>query len=186
MWGLLSYFLLFASAPLKIAMHETYCTSCIILCIAFLVLIVYSLLYVCLVLLVRRRYRGVRRGVRLLPWGGSCRFLFFWLDRRALFPATYFLLLPLYLTASLVCRSCHVSYRMSPIASLRPIHISYSCCLVTGSAMRVVGLLSTVVICCHYYRYRHCYLVGLYLLEGSEIHGYGYICSIRSHLTYSC
>jgi hypothetical protein len=61
------------------------------------------------------------------------------------FPATYFLLLPLYLTAILVCRSCHVSYRMSPTASLRPIHISYSCCLVTGSAMRVVGLLNTVI-----------------------------------------
>jgi hypothetical protein len=39
------------------------------------------------------------------------------------FPATYFLLLPLYLTAIPVCRSCHVSYRMSPIASHRPIHI---------------------------------------------------------------
>jgi hypothetical protein len=95
-----------------------------------------------------------------------------------------FLLLPLYLTAILVCRSCHVSYRMSPIASLRPIHISYSCCLVTGSAMRVVGLLSTVVIYCYYYRYRHCYLVGLYLLGGSEIHAYDYICSISSHFLF--
>ena len=126
----------------------SHCTSCIDWALSFL--------YVCLVLLDRRRYRGVRTGVRLLPRGGSCRFLFFWLDRRAPPLHLFYILLSL-LYSILELRSCHVSYRMLPLQAIHPSTVLQLLFGFTESALRVVGLLSTVVISC--YRYR--YLLGL-------------------------
>jgi hypothetical protein len=108
-------------------------------------LIVLSLLYVCLVLLIRSRYLGVQRGVQLIPGGGLRRFLFFELDMRAFLPCyiLLFRLLTLPIPLRVVPVTCPVSCYLLEAIHPSIIHMLFG---FIKSALRVVGLLSTFVI----------------------------------------
>jgi hypothetical protein len=132
MWKIINE-LVMQIIPVNFAMHGTSCTIAHLsyCCSVFLVLIVLSLLYVCLVLLIRSRYLGVQRGVQLIPGGGLRRFLFFELDMRAFLPCYILLfgLLTLPIPLCLVNVTCPIMCYLY-IGSHTPIHPSYICCLV--------------------------------------------------------
>jgi uncharacterized membrane protein YhdT len=133
MWGftLISCYL---DAPLNFAKHEplAYHMPCIILRIALLVLICALYFFVCdLLLRDRRRYRGVPRGVCVLPRGGYRLCLYRWSCRRALPPSPILHFSSCYLFLPLYCDSfeSRILFHLFTILSRVSLPLPIRCCL---------------------------------------------------------
>ena len=143
-------------APHLILLHMKSCTyhlamsSCIILRIAFLVLIFACTFLVCAIWFFasRARVRAVRAGVRLHPWGGYRWFLYRWSDRRAHLLHLFYSFLLFALLLSLCCDSVvsRVLFHLFTDMSRVTLPLPTTCCLLFASLASRSALLGFVVI----------------------------------------